>query len=132
MGVVVILYLAFIALMIISMWKIFTKAGKPGWACLIPIYSSIVLLQIIGKPWWWLLLICFVPIANLIFSIWMINMLSKSFGKSTGFTVGLLLLSFIFIPILGLGSAQYQGPAGEIPRDDWQGTPQAKNDVLDA
>ncbi|NLL28668.1 MAG: hypothetical protein GX259_07715 [Bacteroidales bacterium] len=103
--------LAIAILMIVSSWKIFTKANKPGWACLIPIYNIIVLLEIIGKPWWWLLLFC-IPIVNIVFSIWATNLLSKSFGKTEGFTIGLLLLSVIFIPILGLGDAKYNGPAG--------------------
>jgi len=111
MVILIIFYLAIIILLIASLWKIFTKANKPGWACLIPIYNYIVLLEIIGKPWWWLLLFC-IPIANVVFGIWATNLLSKSFGKTEGFTVGLLLLSIIFIPILGLGSAQYNGPAG--------------------
>lgn len=111
MGTAVVIYVAIIALMIVSMWKIFTKAGKPGWACLIPIYNILVLLDIIGKPWWWLLLML-IPLVNLVFAIWAMNLLSKSFGHSEGFTIGLLLLGFVFIPILGLGESKYIGPAG--------------------
>lgn len=105
------IYFAVIALMLASMWTIYTKAGKPGWACIIPIYNIIVLLDIVGKPWWWLLLML-IPIVNIIFAIWMYNLLSLSFGKSSGFTVGLILLSVIFFPILAFGDAKYQGPAG--------------------
>jgi hypothetical protein len=108
----IILYLAFIVLIIVSFWKVYTKAGKPGWACIIPIYSTLVLLEIVGKPWWWLLLML-IPIVNIVFLIWMINLLSKSFGKGVGFTIGLLILPIIFVPILGLGSATYQGAAGK-------------------
>ncbi len=108
----IIIYVAIIILLIVSEWKIFTKAGKPGWAILIPIYNIIVFLEIIGKPWWWLLLMC-IPIVNIIFAIWAVNLLSKSFGKDVGFTIGILLLSIIFVPILGLGSATYKGPAGK-------------------
>lgn len=104
-------YLAIVVLLIASQWKIYTKAGQPGWACLIPIYNIIVLLRIVGKPWWWLFLMM-IPLVNIIFVVWTYNLLSKSFGKGEGFTLGLLLLSFIFFPILGLGSAEYQGPAG--------------------
>ncbi|WP_020529508.1 DUF5684 domain-containing protein [Flexithrix dorotheae] len=110
-GLFAVIYLAFIVVMIAAQWKIYEKAGKPGWACIIPIYNIIVLLEIIGKPWWWLLLM-FVPIANLVVAIWAINLLSKSFGKDEGFTLGLIFLSFIFYPILGFGSAEYKGPAG--------------------
>ena len=98
----------FIVLMIAAMWKIFAKAGQPGWAAIIPIYNWIVWCKIVGRPAWWvlLLLLCF-PIFFIILSI----DLAKSFGKGVGFAVGLILLSIIFFPILGFGSAQYQGPA---------------------
>lgn len=107
--ILVLLYIAVAVLMIISLWKINTKAGKPGWAIFVPIYHTIVRLEIVGKPWWWLFLIAILPI---IWGIWTVNLLSLSFGKSTGFTLGLLFLPFIFYPILGLGSAEYKGPAG--------------------
>ena len=108
----VILYLAIIVLMIIALWKIFVKAGKPGWAAIIPIYNFIVLLEIVGKPTWWIILYL-IPIVNIIFLIWTINLLSLSFGKDVGFTIGMLLLSFIFIPVLGFGNAEYKGPAAK-------------------
>jgi len=98
--------------LIIAQWKIYVKAGKPGWAVLIPIYNTLVMLEIVGKPWWWLLLML-IPFINIIFAIWMINLLSKSFGKDEGFTIGLILLSIVFYPILGFGPAKYQGPAGK-------------------
>lgn len=107
----IVIFLAITVLMIVSWWKIFTKAGKPGWAILIPIYNIIVMLEIVGKPWWWLLMFI-IPIVNIVFMIWMINMLSKSYGQGVGFTIGLLLLPIIFIPVLGLGGMQYMGPAG--------------------
>ncbi len=107
----IIIMLAIAIFLIVAEWKIYEKAGKPGWAVLIPIYNVIVLLEIIGKPWWWLLLLL-IPIVNIIFGIWMFNLLSKSFGYSEGFTVGLVLLPIIFYPILGFGSAAYKGPAG--------------------
>ena len=107
----VLFYFAVIGLIIVSAWKINTKANQPGWACLIPFYSTFVTLEIVGKPAIWLLWIL-LPIVNIVFGIWMLNLLAKSFGKSEGFTVGMILLPFIFFPILGLGSATYQGPAG--------------------
>jgi hypothetical protein len=97
---------------IVSQWIIYQKAGKPGWACIIPFYNIYVLLQIVGKPWWWLLLML-IPGVNIVFAIWAVNMLSKSFGKSEGFTVGLLLLGIIFYPILAFGGARYLGPYGD-------------------
>ncbi|NCX96239.1 MAG: hypothetical protein EBX41_07475 [Chitinophagia bacterium] len=95
-----------------GMWKIYEKAGQPGWACIVPIYNSLILFGIIGKPWWWVLLMC-IPFVGIIWHIWAINMLSKSFGKDEAFTVGLYILGFIFFPILGFGSAVYQGPYGD-------------------
>lgn len=108
---IIIFYIAIIVLLIVAEWKIYVKAAKPGWACIVPIYNTIVLLEIVGKPWWWLFLMM-IPGVNIIFAIWVCNLLSKSFGKDEGFTVGLVLLSFIFIPILGFGKAEYIGPAG--------------------
>lgn len=110
-----IIYLAVIVLVIASYWKVFEKAGEPGWAAIIPIYNIYVLLKITGKPGWWLLLYL-VPFVNLVFAIWTLNMLSKSFGKDEGFTAGLALLGFVFMPILGFGDAQYQGPYGDQRR----------------
>ena len=107
-----ILMIAILIFLIIALWRIFEKAGQPGWACIIPIYSTIVLLKIVGKPWWWLFLLC-IPIVNIIFAIWVTNLLSLSFGKETGFTIGLIFLGIIFYPILGFGSAAYVGPAGQ-------------------
>lgn len=65
--------LLIVVLMLVSMWKIFEKAGRQGWEGIIPIYNVYVMLQIINRPWWWLLIIIFVPIANLVFSIIMLH-----------------------------------------------------------
>lgn len=108
----IIIYLAILIFIIVSFWKVFEKAGKPGWAAIIPIYNIIVLLEIVGKPAWWVVLML-IPFVNLIVAIIVTNLLSKSFGKGVGFTIGLLLLSFIFYPILGFGDAKYGGPAGK-------------------
>jgi len=110
--IVIVLYLAIMILMIASLWTIFSKAGKPGWACIVPIYNLIVLLQIVGKPWWWLLLML-IPIVNIVILILVYHKLSLSFGKGAGFTVGLILLSVIFLPMLAFGGAKYVGPGGE-------------------
>jgi hypothetical protein len=96
---------------LVAQWKVYVKAGQPGWACIVPIYNVYVLLQICGKPWWWLLLML-IPGVNIVFAIWMINMVSKSFGHEEGFTVGLLFLGIIFWPILGFGKSRYLGPYG--------------------
>ena len=105
------LWLVVVVLIIVAEWKIYTKAGKPGWAVLIPIYNVLVLLEIIGKPWWWLLLML-IPVVNIVIGIWAVNLLSRSFGYNEGFTLGIIFLPVIFLPILGFGNAQYQGPAG--------------------
>src|SRR5207249_10053591 len=102
-------YLAFTILMLAAWWKIFTKAGQPGWACIIPIYNLYVWCKIVGRPWWWILLML-IPFVNLIIAIILLIDLAKSFGKGVGFGIGLLLLGVIFFPILGFGSAQYEGP----------------------
>lgn len=111
-GIAIIFYLGVIFLMIASMWKIFEKAGEKGWKAIIPIYNLVVLLQIVGKPDWWALLMLLMPITHLIFLPWTYNMLSKSFGKDEGFTVGLILLGIVFFPVLAFGDAEYQGPYG--------------------
>jgi uncharacterized membrane protein YhaH (DUF805 family) len=112
-----IFWLAFTILMIAACWKIFTKAGKPGWAAIIPIYNWYILCKIVGRPGWWIILLL-IPFINFIIGIILCVDLAKSFGKGVGFGIGLILLGIIFFPILGFGSAQYQGPAagGLAPR----------------
>jgi len=106
-GVVGILYLGIILLMIVSLWKIFSKAGKPGWAAIVPIYNIIVLLEIVGRPIWWLILFL-IPFVNLIIAILLAVDLAKTFGKGVGTALGLIFLPFIFYPMLAFGSATYQ------------------------
>jgi Family of unknown function (DUF5684) len=106
--------IVFGVLLIAAMWKVFTKAGQPGWAAIIPIYNAIVLLKIAGKPTWWLILY-FIPLVGLIMMIITYVGLAERFGKGGGFAVGLVLLGFIFFPILGFGSAQYQGAVARVP-----------------
>jgi len=99
---------AFFVLMIISAWKVFEKAGKPGWACLIPIYNLIVMLEIVDRPWWWLFLLL-IPLVNMVFAVILCVDLAKAFGQGAVFGIGLLLLGFIFYPILAFGDASYVG-----------------------
>jgi hypothetical protein len=101
-----------ILVIVVANWRVYEKAGKPGWASIIPFYNTIVLMEIVGKPILWFFLITFVPFANIIFGVWALNLLSKSFGKNAWFTVGLIFLPFIFYPILGFGNAEYKSPAG--------------------
>jgi hypothetical protein len=110
---VMLVYFAIILLIIISMWKIFTKAGKPGWAAIIPIYNCIVLLEIVNKPVWWIILLL-IPFVNLIFMIIVMHQLSVSFGQGVGMTLLLIFLPFIGYPMLAFGSAQYVGTGGDV------------------
>jgi uncharacterized membrane protein YhaH (DUF805 family) len=95
-------------LMIAAMWKVFSKAGRPGWAAIIPIVNTYFLCKVAGRPGWWVILM-FIPFVNLI--IWIIVCIdvARNFGKGTGFGIGLAFLGFIFYPILDFGSATYQG-----------------------
>lgn len=105
------LILAILILMIASLWKLFTKAGKPGWASIIPIYNVIVMLQIVNKPLW-LIILFFVPIANWIIGILLCYWLALAFGKGIGYTVGLIFLPFIFYPLLAFSKdTEYTGGA---------------------
>ena len=101
---------AIAVVLIAANWKLFTKANKPGWACLIPIYNIFVFIQIIGRPVWWIVLF-FIPLVNFIVAVIMCIDLAKSFGKDTLYGIGILFLSFIFMPMLAFGSATYQGPS---------------------
>lgn len=106
------IYLVFIlviaVLIFAGMWKAFVKAGEPGWGCLIPIYNLYLVLKIAGKPDWWIILYL-IPLVNLIVALIVYAEIANRFGKSTGFGIGLVLLGFIFWPILGYGDAQYMG-----------------------
>lgn len=103
------IYLAIMVAIIAGGWKMFVKAGKPGWAFIVPIYNMMVMAEICGKPSWWGLL-CLIPLVGAIVAILLMLELAKVFGKSVGFAVGLILLGFVFVPILGFGDARYMGP----------------------
>jgi len=111
-----VLMLVICIVIIAGMWKVFVKAGQPGWASIIPFVNIYFLCKIGGKPGWWLILF-FVPIVNFIVAIILTVAVAEKFGKGIGFALGMVFLGFIFFPILGFGSAQYQGgaPAAEAP-----------------
>jgi hypothetical protein len=109
-GVILIVYVIVAVFEIAGMWQVFAKAGQPGWAAIIPIYNIYILLKVAGRPGWWLILFL-IPFVNFITLLIVALDVAKAFGKSTGFAIGLWLLSFIFIPILGFGSATYRGAA---------------------
>jgi len=106
-------------LMIFSYWKIFTKAGEPGWYALIPVFNMIIVFKIAGiNPLWVLLyLAAFIPFvggfASLGITIYLSIKLAQSFGREAGTMIGLILLPIVFYPILAFGSAEYVGPKFE-------------------
>ena len=101
--------IAITVLVIAGQWRVFTKAGRPGWACLVPIYNWYVIIKIAGKPGWWLLL-CLVPLVNIVIGFIVMFALAERFGKGAGFALGLIFLGVIFYPILGFGDARYTPP----------------------
>jgi len=126
-----IIMLALVVFILAGIWKAFTKAGKPGWASIIPIYNIIVLLEIARKPLWWIVLFL-IPIVSIVVAIIVYIEVAKNFGKGAGFGIGLALLGPIFWPILGFGDAQYiaqaqgaypQGPPGGYPPQNPGGYP---------
>lgn len=110
--ILTIFYLIVAVIIIASMWKVFTKAGRKGWESIIPIYNLYIIQKLIKKPWWWIILM-FIPWLGLIWTIWSTNLLGKTFGKKEGFTIGLVFLPFIFYPILAVDSSVYTEPKSE-------------------
>lgn len=106
LGTYIILILVIAVIMIIANWKVFTKAGKPGWASIIPLYNMYVMFEIAGMNGW-MFLLTFIPIVNIIIQIMLYLNLAKKFGKSTGFAIGLILLNPIFLLMLAFGNAEY-------------------------
>ncbi len=130
-------------IVVISEWILWEKAKQPGWAAIIPVYATIIRLKVAGKPMTWLIwlmqfylgygfyflflytqnpffaLIYFASaVVRLIFTIMTLNGISKAFGKDEGYTVGLVFLPFIFLPILAFGQATFKGPGGKPTIDD--------------
>ncbi len=99
-----------VGVMAAGCWKIFVKAGKPGWAALIPFYNFMVLAEIVGRPAWWGLL-TLIPLFGYVVYVILCLDLAKSFGKDVIYGLGLAFLSPIFVPILGFSNAKYVGPS---------------------
>jgi len=95
-------------LIIAGVWKTFEKADQPGWAAIIPIFNLYVLLNVVGRPVWWLILF-FVPIINVIVGVILCVDTAKAFGKGVGYALGLFFLPFVFWPLIGFGAPRYQG-----------------------
>lgn len=109
MGIYMIVILLIAIFVIVCTWKIFTKAGQPGWASLIPFYNFYVMFEIAcGNGLLFLLML--IPAANLVVQIILYVKLSQSFGYSAAFAIGLIFLPFIFLPILAFGNSRYIGP----------------------
>jgi hypothetical protein len=106
--------LAIVVLMIAAVWRVFTKAGQPGWAALIPIYNVYVLCKVGGKPGWWVILML-IPVVNFVISLLIALGVAQNFGKGAGFGVGLWLLPIIFYPVLAFGDASYGGTPAPAP-----------------
>ena len=98
-----------VLLTVVPMWRIFRRAGRPGWAAIVPIFSQYTLCEVVGRPVWWLIWLL-IPYLNIVFWLIFAIDLARAFGRSTGFGVGMWLLPIIFVPILGYGSAPYLGP----------------------
>lgn len=118
---ILLIVLAIIIFLFASLWKVFEKAGEPGWAAIVPFYNYFVLAKIAEKPMWWGAL-CLIPYANIVFLIWIWNRVVKRFGKSEGYTVGVILLGIVFIPMLAFGDATYT-PQGDGPSEGNASTP---------
>lgn len=114
----VLLFIWLIALIVgifmaVCLWRIFTKAGRPGWAAIVPVYNSWVLFETVGYPGWWVLL-AFIPVVNIFPLVMMLvsyYKLGKLFGKSDVFSVLLIFFPVILLPVLAFGSAQFNGAA---------------------
>lgn len=109
------LFMLALALLVVASiaasWVVFEKAGQAGWKALVPIYNAVVMLEIVGRPWWWMLLFL-VPLVNLVPSWLVCRDLARSFGKGTGFAIGLALLTPLFFLMLAFGDNAYVGPGG--------------------
>jgi hypothetical protein len=109
-GVFFLLFLLVFVNVAAGMWKVFEKAGEPGWAALIPIYTLVVLVKIAGKEMWWVVLML-LPCVNFVAAVMICIDIARKFGKDTVYGVGLAFLPFIFFPMLGFGPAQYNRSA---------------------
>jgi hypothetical protein len=107
-GLVLLVELALVVVVVAGLWQTFAKAGKPGWAAIVPFYNIIVMLEIAGRPLWWIILFL-IPCVNVVVSFIVAIDIAKSFGKDVAYGIGLALLPFIFYPLLGFGDARYVG-----------------------
>ncbi|ABQ24402.1 DUF5684 domain-containing protein [Geotalea uraniireducens] len=102
------LLLAVSLLIVVSMWVVFEKAGQSGVLSIIPIYNMYVLMEISGKPGWWLVLL-FIPVVGFVFLLLAMLALAEKFGRGALFGLGLFFLPMFFFPMLAFGGSQYEG-----------------------
>lgn len=107
-----IIYFIIIAITLISLYKIFQKAHHPGWKALIPIYNLFIIQDIIRRPWWWALLML-IPFVGIIWTVLSTYLLGKAFHKNNGFIVGMVILPFIFYPLLAFDKSVYLNPLSD-------------------
>ncbi len=108
------IYFAVFIVMAISLGKLFAKAHKPSWAAIVPIYNTMVQLEIAGRPTWWLLLLLFVPFLNLWVSIVLMLDFAKSYGKSTNYGIFMAILPVVAFPMLAFSKdTKYVGPVAQ-------------------
>ena len=122
-GFFLLVELAIFALVIAGLWKLFAKAGRPGWASIIPIYNIIVMQDIVGREAWKIVLLL-IPLLNIYFGITLYISFAKAYGKrGIGNYLAILLLGIIFIPLWGFSNeVRYQGPV-EGPSGDLSPSP---------
>jgi hypothetical protein len=104
------IWLALVVAIIAGFWKVFVKAGEPGWAAIVPIYNAIILLKIAGKPIWWIVLM-FVPLLNIVILFLVDDAVAKRFGKSTGFAIVMLIFPYVGYPMLGFSKTTVYNPS---------------------
>lgn len=109
------LWLVLTVVAVAGLWKMFTKAGKPGWAAIVPIYNLIVLLEIVGRPVWWIVLFL-IPFVNIV-AVFLVSLdLAKAYGKGAGWGVLAFFVPFIVYPYFGFSAnVQYVGKSGATP-----------------
>ncbi len=139
-GILFVIYMLFVVavyvITVIGLWKMYVKAGRPGWAAIVPVYNWWVWVEIIERPRWWFwvlvgsVLLSWVPIVGIVLSVAMFVLyllgcldMAKRFGQGTGYGIGLWLLPFVFAPILGFGSARFEGD-GLGYTTTWQAAPE--------
>ena len=98
--------------MLAALWRIFSKAGQPGWKALVPIYGAVVFMRIVKRPGWWVLLLV-IPLVNIIPSTMLCIDLARVFGKGGGYAAGLMLVPPVFLLMLAFGNAQYRAGADD-------------------